>query len=177
MTSTPLPSDLTGPEEPRLRGITPEEIFGGLLLVAATLLGTMQVTFRSLGAETFIWAEEAVVVMIVWSVFFGAAGVTYRRLHIRVEIVALAFGPVPRLAIELAASLVFLTYNAVALYLAWQFLFFLRMTGETNPSMLIPQWILIVGFPIGMACVLIRSAQDTWRYAREFMRRLRDAST
>jgi TRAP-type C4-dicarboxylate transport system permease small subunit len=173
MTSSPLPSDIAEPETPPFRSVTPEEIIGGILLTAATLLGAVQVTSRTLGAETFIWAEEAVVVMIVWSVFFGAAGVTYRRLHIRVEILAMAFTPVPRLLIELAASLVFLAYGVTALFLAWEFLFFLRMTGETNPSMLIPQWLLILGYPIGMACIVIRSGQDSWRYVRDFLRRNR----
>lgn len=169
MSSSPLPSEATGLEELRLRRVTPEEIIGGVLLTAATILGAVQVTSRTLGAETFIWAEEAVVVMIVWAVFFGAAGVTYRRLHIRMEILAMSFSPRPRLAVELAGSLIFLGYNVVALFLAWQFLLFLRMTGETNPSMLIPQWMLIVGFPIGMACIVIRSAQDAWRYARALL--------
>src|SRR5690606_23022460 len=85
-------------------GLTPEEVIAGVLLVAATLLGGIQVASRTLIGDTFIWAEEAVVVMIVWSVFFGASAVTYRRLHIRVELLAMAVRPKHRSAVELLAS-------------------------------------------------------------------------
>ncbi len=155
----------------RLRYVTPEEILAGVLLVAATILAGFQVTSRTIGAETFIWAEEAVVVMVVWSVFFGASAVTYRRMHIRMEILAVSVKSRLRPAIELLASLICVVYVVVVLYLGWQFLAFLRMTGETNPSMLIPQWCLYLGFPLGMSCMLIRIVQDMLRHARA----LRDA--
>jgi TRAP-type C4-dicarboxylate transport system permease small subunit len=150
----------------KLRFVTPEEIFGGVLLVCATVLAGVQVTSRTLLGDTFIWAEEAVVVMVIWSVFFGASAVTYRRMHIRMDILAVSVKSRWRPAIEILASLICVGYVVTALVLGFQFLQFLRGSGETNPSMLIPQWILYLGFPLGMICVLIRTLQDLLRHIR-----------
>jgi len=148
---------------PRLRKVTPEEVFGGVLLVCATILAGVQVTSRTLIGDTFIWAEESVVVMIIWGVFFGASAVTYRRMHIRMDILPFATGSRSHAVAEAFASLVCVGYVLTVLWLGVQFLLFLRSTGETNPSMLIPQWILYLGFPLGMTCMLFRSVQDLVR--------------
>lgn len=151
--------------------LTPEEVVSGVLLIAATLLGGIQVTSRTLIGDTFIWAEEAVVVMIVWSVFFGASAVTYRRLHIRVELLAMVVRPKHRTAIELLASCICLGYILAILYFAWEFILFLRMTGQINPSMLLPQWLLYLGFPLGLICMSLRTLQDLGRHVKAFLAR------
>lgn len=161
-----LPAGSLESEGLRLRYVTPEEIIGGVLLVCATILAGVQVISRTLIGDTFIWAEEAVVVMIIWGVFFGASAVTYRRMHIRMDILAVAVSSRWRPVVEVLASLICTGYVLTVLVLAWQFLQFLRMTGETNPSMLIHQWVLYLGFPLGMGCMLIRVIQDLMRHIR-----------
>ena len=151
-------------------GPLPEELIAVALMVAGTVLAGIQVVRRSILGTTFVWAEEVVVTMIVWSVFFGASAVTYRRLHIRMDLVAASLAPRLRPLVEIAAGLVCLAYVAFVTYLSVFFVLFVRTSAETDPSLDIPRWILHVGMPVGLCFMLVRSVQDLAAHVRAALR-------
>jgi TRAP-type C4-dicarboxylate transport system permease small subunit len=131
-----------------------------VLFVVATLLAGLEIVLRELFDTGLVWAEEAVVVMMIWSVFLGASAVTAYRRHVRMDLLATSIRPKSGAAVEIAASCFVLLYVLAVTVLSWKFFWFLHGAHETDPSTGLPAWCLFVGLPIGMTLMILRSTGD-----------------
>lgn len=150
--------------------LLPEEWVAVVLFLAATILAGLQVVLRAAFDIGLPWSTEAIVVMMIWSVYFGASGVTARRLHVRMDLLATSSPVRVGAAIETVAAACTLLYIAVIAVLAWRFLVFVYGSGEFDPSTELPGWVLVVGFPVGLTIAAVRAAQDCRSRARHFSR-------
>src|SRR3954453_7751104 len=89
--------------------------------VAALLFGAIVVTFganimaRYVFSRPIIWADELVVVLLLWVTFLTAAFVTQEREQVIFDLVYERFGPRGRRAILIAGSTVLVAILAAAL--------------------------------------------------------------
>jgi TRAP-type C4-dicarboxylate transport system permease small subunit len=146
----------------------PEEVIGTILFVGATALAGAQVFLRAAFNIGLPWGQELVVVMIIWSVFIGAAAVTARRRHVRMDLLAASLPPRPSAAIEMVAAMAVLIYIVFVLGAACTFQYFLYESNEFDPSTGIATWWLFLGLPIGAAAMSYRSACDVRARFRAF---------
>ena len=152
-----FPSDGSIPQDGKL---LLEEAIAVVLFAAATLLAGVQIFLREAFDVGLVWAQEAIVVMMIWSVFLGASAVTAYRRHVRMDLLATSVPPKLGAAIEIAASSFVLLYVLAATVLSWLFFRFLHGAHETDPSTGLPAWCLFIGMPIGMTLMVLRSTGD-----------------
>lgn len=152
-----FPSDDSIPQDGKL---LIEEVVAVVLFVAATLLAGLQIALRELFDIGLVWSQETTVVLMIWSVFFGASAVTAYRRHVRMDLLATSIAPKRGAAVEIAASSFVLLYVLVATLLSWRFFRFLLGAHETDPSTGLHAWCLFIGMPIGMTLMALRSVGD-----------------
>ena len=138
-----------------------EELIAIALFLTATLLAGAQIVLRSIFDIGLPWSEKGIVVLMIWSVYFGAGAVTARRRHVRMDLLATSSPPLLGAIIETAASACTLLYIGIVVVLAWRFLAFVYHGGEIDPSTDLPGWWLITGFPIGLTIMLARAGVDS----------------
>src|SRR5689334_3442198 len=126
--------DAEDPNLPRRNSFLLEEIVAIVLFVAGNLLAGLQVLLRGVFDIGLVWGQEFIVVLIIWSVFFGGSAVTARRRHVRMDLIAEASPPRVAAVLETAAALAVLAYAVYVLCAAWRFLFFVRASNEVDPS-------------------------------------------
>lgn len=138
-----------------------EEIVGSALLVAITLIASVQVAGRYLLSEPFAWTEELATLLFAWIVFIGASLALKKREHFALEIaVDRLRGNVRRIAdtIILAAVIVF------SILLIW---LGTRLSISSwvvrTAAMEIPRTWLYASVPVGGALMLARSIQQVVR--------------
>jgi TRAP-type C4-dicarboxylate transport system permease small subunit len=92
-----------------------------------------QVLLRFLRIDALYWSEELVRYLLVWSVLLGAALVTQRRVHVRVDILESLLPERGRRRLEIVNTLVLLVFAGV---LCWAGLLFVERAGRMTASML-----------------------------------------
>jgi len=140
--------------------ILPEEWVGLVLFVAAAVLAGAQILLRTTLDIGLPWGQEFVVTMIIWSVFIGAGGVTARRRHVRMDLLAMSLPRRMGAKVEVIAAAACMIYVALILIAAGKFQVFLFHSGEIDPSTELPSWCLFLGMPLGVALLLLRSIRD-----------------
>lgn len=151
-----------------------EQRVAGVLLTMATLIGAMQILLRHTIGYTFIWAEQAVIVLVIWAVFVGASTAVHLNLHIRVQILADHLPPVGAAIVILIASILSLGFITAVFVLAVRFFLFLLASGEDNPVILVREAWLFAGMPVGLALMIIRYAEQVWTQFGELRTALKE---
>jgi TRAP-type C4-dicarboxylate transport system permease small subunit len=146
----------------------PEEAIAIVLFTIATLLAGIQVFIRGTLDIGLVWGQEMIVVLIIWSVFFGGSAVTARRRHVRMDLVAMLVSRKTAAIMETAAAFFVLVYVVYVLIAAWRFLLFIMASKEVDPSTEWPVWILFAGMPVAMIFMLLRSALDLRTRAQDY---------
>ncbi|MGE0226549.1 MAG: TRAP transporter small permease [Acetobacteraceae bacterium] len=152
---------------PRADSFMPEEAIAIALFVLGNLLAGIQVFVRGAFNIGIVWGQEMIVVLIIWSVFFGTSAVTARRRHVRMDIVAMMVPRKIAAGMETAASFFIMLYAAYVLIASWRFMLFLFESDEIDPSIEVPVWILFTGMPVAVIFLLIRSGGDLRLRARQ----------
>ncbi len=160
MVETFVHEDEANASLPAESAILPEEWIGLVLFIAGTALAGAQVFMRATLDIGLTWGQEFVVTMIIWSVFIGAAGVTARRRHVRMDLLAMSLPRRAGAKIEMIAAAACLIYVVLILIAAGKFQVFLFHSGEIDPSTELPSWCLFLGMPVGVALMLLRSIRD-----------------
>jgi TRAP-type C4-dicarboxylate transport system permease small subunit len=150
--------------------LLPEEHIACTLFLAATLLAGAQIVLRSAFDIGIPWSTEAIVTMMIWSVYFGAGAVTARRRHVRMDLLAVSASARVGGALEVAAAACTLLYVAIVVVLSFRFFAFVYHSGELDPSTELPGWVLVIGFPLGLSVTLIRAALDSRSRVRHLQR-------
>ncbi|MEN8196696.1 MAG: TRAP transporter small permease [Pseudomonadota bacterium] len=134
-------------------------LLGGLMLLSIAI-NFANVLARYLFAEPFIWAEEAMIYIMIWLVFVGAILCTWDGKHLKMDLLTAAQHGWRRL-----------TLNAVALgvlvfacgYVAWNSFPVVRlMIGNDQRSnaadipMALPHSAVFIGFAAMLVILLVR---------------------
>jgi TRAP-type C4-dicarboxylate transport system permease small subunit len=104
------------------------------LLVAMVVVVSLAVYFRYLLGSPLGWYDEVASFLLVWLTFVGGVVVTRRRRHIGFELLVERQRPAARRALEIAAELLVLAFEALIVVYGWNLV--ARMGDETSVSLL-----------------------------------------
>jgi len=134
-------------------------------LVAVLILLSIAINFANvIGRYVFfapiIWAEEAMIFIMVWCVFIGAILVTWDGRHLRMDLLAAAIPSPWREAINAAAALAFLAVTGLVVSQSWQAVALFAELGQKSNTaeipMVVPHAALLIGFALMFVCVAVR---------------------
>jgi len=134
-------------------------------LVAALILASIAINFANVvGRYVFfsplVWAEEAMVFIMVWCVFIGAVLVTWDGRHLRMDLLAAVIPSPWREAINAVAAIAFLLVAGLVVTQSWQAVTLFATLGQVSNTaeipMVIPHAALLIGFALMFLCVAVR---------------------
>ena len=137
------------------------------VLAVALLIGISLNFINVIGRYVFDYAlngvDEIEIYILIWIAFLGAATVTWRGLHLRMDVLVNALPGPLRFAVWLFETVVFV---AVAGFVAWQSFKYVERIyalGAVSDIAHIPTWIphsaVAVSFGLMALVVLLRAAQ------------------
>lgn len=138
---------------------TVEEALGVACMAALTLITLGNVLTRYFTDESFAWTEEISIFLIVVMTLAGAAAVTARDRHIRIEYFYDAGNPARQRLLRLVAA------GATALlFLVLAVLFAVTVAGEvrwneTSMGLGVPRWWFTVAVPPLCLAIAVRAMQ------------------
>lgn len=167
-----------------------ERAMGRLMAVPRAVIGTLILTSIAInfanviGRYVFfspiIWAEEAMIFIMVWCVFIGAILVTWDGRHLRMDLLA-ALLPSPwRELVNAIAAISFLVIAGLVVTQSWKAVLLFAELGQVSNTaeipMVIPHSALLIGFAMMFLCVAVRFrayvtgrlSSDVDEVAREF---------
>lgn len=132
----------------------------GVVMLGGVALNLANVIGRYAVGKPIFWAEEVLVGMVIWGVFFGTAVVSWRGDHLNMDLFYARMSPRYRLALNCFIASVMV---GICLFIAWQSWSILQMfyqTGAVSAGAEIPKIIphsaLMVGFLLSALAVLVR---------------------
>ena len=139
--------------------------------IAAVLLNFANVVDRYLFDQSMLSADEIQVFLLVAMVFLGLPIVTWRRKHLRMDVVIDACPPKLRFSVRVLETFIFLV---VALFVCWESFRYtadMYVLGRTSDMAGIPMWIphsmLVIGFGLSVIALLIRRLSSSSDQATE----------
>jgi TRAP-type C4-dicarboxylate transport system permease small subunit len=145
-----------------------------LFLVGAIMIVTVAINFANVAARylffrPFIWAEETMQFLNVWAVMLGAAVMTRRDLHLKMDALYGVVTPRVRRVLDAVAAVLAV---AVALYVSAQSLDMIRMlsaTGQRSVIARVPMDLMYLAIPLGFgsgALFVVLRLLTLWRARR-----------
>jgi TRAP-type C4-dicarboxylate transport system permease small subunit len=132
----------------------------GVVMLAGVALNLTNVIGRYAVGKPIFWAEEVLVGMVIWGVFFGAAVVSWRGDHLNMDLFYARLGRNSRFVINCFISSVMV---GICLFVAWQSWTILQMFYQTDAvsagaqiPKIIPHSALLVGFLLSALAVIVR---------------------
>lgn len=136
----------------------------GILAGAALLTECVAAATRYVApAFTVDWADEVVILLLVWAMFLSGHGVTVGRRHIAVDLLHQVC--TPRMARLLARISVLFLAAFVALMFASGVLVVIdavRLGEQSESTARLPTWLYYASLPAGMLLILLGIATG-WR--------------
>ena len=165
-----------------------EETLIALFLGLMTVITFANVVARYVFNDNILWALEATVFLFAWLVLIGASYAVKRSLHLGIDLVINALGPVARRALGLVAVAACLAFSVLLLIGSWEYWYpfatkraFLEVNDVPMPQFLqfladwfnegeayekMPRFIPYAALPVGMALLTWRFVEAGWRIAR-----------
>ncbi len=164
-----------------------EETFIAITLGLMTLVTFANVIARYVFNANILWGLEVTVFLFAWLVLIGASYGVKHTFHIGVDVVVNTLSPGPRKVVTLIACAACIAFAALLLKGAWDYWspfigkrafyetedlpvpFFLTwlkdVFNEGEAYEKLPRFIPYFALPLGMALLLFRFLQATWKIA------------
>ncbi len=137
----------------------PRAIIGALILISICL-NFANVIGRYVFLSPIIWAEEAMIFIMIWCVFMGAVPVSWDGRHLRMDLMSSALGPTWQRAVNFCATAAFLIICGFVVVQSWGAVsLFARLGQESTVAgipMVIPHSALLIGFALMLVAVAVR---------------------
>ena len=128
------------------------------------LQATARSVFRSINSIKLTWAQELCIYLFVWMAKFGAAYGVRIGIHVGVDILAQKLtGNAQRImtTIAMAGGILF---TAIITWIGTDFVYHVRLGGQTSPDLEWPMWIIYLAVPLGSALMCFRFIQALYWY-------------
>ncbi len=130
------------------------------LLVIMTVVVVLQVFSRYLFNYSFVWAEELVRYLMIWTVMIGAARVQSKNDHIRIDFFPMVAGPRGRRVMETGFRLCTLVFLVILIVKGIKIAYFNRLFESSGlritmfwPTLALPLGALLMGIYTARALV------------------------
>lgn len=124
-----------------------------VLLAVIVVLAALQVFTRYVLDDPLRWTQEVSRLLLVWSVFLGAAAATGRNAHIKVDLVAHHLGERGLRVIELGQYLVGAAIGVSMAIYGWRF--YSQTRGDFSTSLGYPRNLFYLPVSIGGALIVL----------------------
>jgi TRAP-type transport system small permease protein len=136
------------------------ELTLALALIGAVLLNFVNVIGRYGFGTTMTIADELQTYIMVWIAFLGAAVVTWRGLHLRMDVIAQRLPPAAKKMLEWVEATLMLVLGSLVTWVAWQYVAQMYNLQAKSQTAGIPMWMphsaLLVGFALIVIASLLR---------------------
>lgn len=156
----PAASGLTGAID---RIATVCKYLSGAMLVAIVAINGANVFMRYVLSAAISWAEEAMVFLMLASVFVGAIPVTWDKAHIRIDAFVVSLRGRVRYAFEVLAILLAAAVLLPVGWISWGVVQKLHGFDQRSDALDLPVWIpqltvplALLAIPLFMALALLR---------------------
>ena len=145
-----------------------------LAFIAAVLVNFANVVGRYVFDYAFLGADEAQIYIMVWMAFLGAAVVSWRERHLRMDVLLRLF-PAPIQTVLRAAELLLLAgLGGFVLYESASYAGRMFALGQTSNNAGIPMWLPHSAVAVGFALITLIAL---WRGVKVLRRRGFDAAS
>jgi TRAP-type C4-dicarboxylate transport system permease small subunit len=131
------------------------EVVLALAFIAAVLLNFANVVGRYLFGLSLLGADEVQVFIMVGMTFLGAAVVTRRNLHLRMDVLVRFMPDWLRLALRIAEPLLLIVLAGFVLSQSWFYASQMLRIGRTSDMAGVPMWIPHGTVALGFGLILI----------------------
>ncbi len=136
-------------------------------LLASTLLAFILVVMRYGFGKGLTWGSETVIILMVWSAFFGAGIAIRQKSHIELEVVRDLLPHRYRLPIIVLADLFCLGITVFISVFGSKMALYLYQSGGINVATELPDWLIFLCVPLGGLTMSIRYLQHLGKNVRE----------
>ncbi|OUN00463.1 MAG: hypothetical protein BAA02_13010 [Paenibacillaceae bacterium ZCTH02-B3] len=143
-----------------------ENFLAGISLSLAALLTMLNIVMRYFFNRSFIWGEEAVVFLVIYSAFIGTSIAMRYREHITVDILGTLVRGKGVRALEVLSVLLILVYCLIIGAFGWLMVTDPSAIHTITPSLKLPLWIPEISIPVGLTLLFIRAAEVLWKTVR-----------
>jgi TRAP-type C4-dicarboxylate transport system permease small subunit len=126
-------------------------IAAGAMLIASVAINFANIIGRYFLSVSLSWAEEAMLFLMIGSVFLAAPPVGWLGRHIRMDVVVSLLPPRLRVAFEVFSDLVTIATCVALAIFAWPVMTMLAELDQRSESANIPLVIPQAAVPIGLA--------------------------
>ncbi len=128
----------------------------GLALIIAVLINFVNVVGRYIFGSTFISADEVQIYIMVYIAFLGAAVATWRRIHLRMDVLVQRLPGAIKAVLAAAELVLILVLASLVLYVSSGYVTQMAGLDARSQNAGIPMWIphsaIVLGF--GLIAVL-----------------------
>ena len=139
----------------------------GAALIVAVLYNFVNVVGRYGFGRTFVSADEVQVYIMVYIAFLGAAVATWRRMHLRMDVIAQRLPRAVQAALGVAELLLTVTLAAFVLYVASGYVHQMAGLDARSQNAGIPMWIPHSAILIGFGMIAVLSVLQTIQLFRK----------
>jgi len=144
------------------------QIMSAICLLLSILLNFSNVIGRYFLQHAIIWAEEMMLFLMIACVFFGAAAITLRGAHIRMDLAVQLMPPRARIVLDVVAQVTFIVTASVLIWLGYpviaQFVAFGQVSEALRLPVAIPHSVIPIGLFIMILAVISRLIERRWRF-------------
>jgi TRAP-type C4-dicarboxylate transport system permease small subunit len=150
----------------RARFIRLVDILGAIIFVAITLVTSAQIVNRYIFGNSFVFAEEMAVQLMIWIAFLGAAKCVAVDGHTRLTVIVDKLPPNGRLAAMLASNLLSMAFLAFAV---WYGLKLVATTWKgTTVGTGVPEGLIYLAMPFSSVIMILFLVDNSLGILREF---------
>lgn len=127
----------------------------GVLMLSAIAINFANVIARRVFDAPFIWAEEILVFIIVWMVYFGAVLVSWHGRHLRMDLFSSNLKGWPGLFVNWLALLIMIGLSLFVVIHSYGVILTFLDTGQESIAAGIPMYVPHIAIPIGFTLILL----------------------
>jgi C4-dicarboxylate transporter DctQ subunit len=140
-----------------------ENVVASTALAAAAIIAIVAVIVRYVFNEFIFWSEEAVIYLVLLSVFVGAVITLRHDEHVRVDLLPVLLKGRAKLGVQILASLLTLAYLGLLGAYGWVLLFEPGTSGTVTPALKLPLWVVYFALPLGFTLMFLRTLEVLFR--------------
>jgi TRAP-type C4-dicarboxylate transport system permease small subunit len=136
-----------------------ERLLAGWPIFISALLAFFLVILRYFFGKGLTWGSEAVILLVVWSAFFGAGIAIREKSHIELEVVRDLLPPAYRLPVIVLADFLCVGITLFIMIFGAKWTLFLYHSGGIDVATEVPEWIIFLCVPLAGLTMTIRFLQ------------------
>ena len=122
--------------------------------------------FKAINSIKLTWAQEACIYLFVWMAKFGAAYGVRIGIHVGVDVLVERLKDPARKIVTAIAMSGGIIFTAIVAWIGADFVYHVRLGGQTSPDLEMPMWIIYLAVPLGSALMCFRFLQALVRFLK-----------